>query len=179
MPKRQLVPVKKFTEHESDHTCLKPVKEPSKLNYTKVVCASLKALNEPEGSTHRKLFMHIYRNYPINTNKKKVVSKMMMILKRGEKRGLWKKIVAKRVLNNRYKLLKDISGEGTKKRKKLAIGGQWPQLNDATYNSSSFVSVQVRFTDTICCRHNEHNSKILGPIWVTCDHGVKLFSSFS
>jgi len=107
-----------------------------------VVCASLKALNEPEGSTHRKLFMHIYRNYPINTNKKKVVSKMMMILKRGEKRGLWKKIVAKRVLNNRYKLLKDISGEGTKKRKKLAIGGQWPQLNDATYNSSAFVSVQ-------------------------------------
>ena len=176
MPKRQLVPVKKFTEHESDHTCLKPVKEPSKLNYTKVVCASLKALNEPEGSTHRKLFMHIYRNYPINTNKKKVVSKMMMILKRGEKRGLWKKIVAKRVLNNRYKLLKDISGEGTKKRKKLASGGQWPQLNDATYNSSAFVSVQVRFTYTICCRHNEHNSKILGPI---CDHGVKLFSSFS
>merc|ERR1711974_71005 len=67
---------------------------------------------------------------------------MGMILKRGEKRGLWKKIVAKRVLNNRYKLLKDISGEGTKKKKKLAIGGQWPQLKNPTYNSSAFVPVQ-------------------------------------
>ena len=125
-----------------------------------MVCASLKALNEPEGSTHRKLFMHIYRNYPINTNKKKVVSKMMMILKRGEKRGLWEKIVAKRVLNNRYKLLKDISGERTKKRKKLAIGGQWGvQLKDAAYNSASaFVPVQVRFMHTISSLLNVHNS---------------------
>ena len=101
------------------------MEERKNLTFLQMICQALKHLRqkedpEVEGSTLRAIFKYVTHAFPhvraYYHSHKKFWVKIRLALKKGLKTGVLEKIKGKRVLEDRYKMLKDLSPKKKKRR---------------------------------------------------------------